>query len=94
MQTRHHYFANVTFNLTSQISLNDANTVYAKAYHLLQMKIGRTIFLSKWNMNVFAGADNLLNETYSLGNDLNALGGRYFNPAPAINFYGGVQLKF
>ncbi|HRH60695.1 MAG TPA: TonB-dependent receptor, partial [Chitinophagaceae bacterium] len=94
VQTKHQYYANLTLNFTSQIPLNDGNTVSAKAYHLLQLKMGRTLYFKKWNMNVFAGADNLLNEIYSLGNDLNALGGRYFNPAPKINFYGGVQFGF
>jgi iron complex outermembrane receptor protein len=41
---------------------------------------------------VFVGANNLLNEIYSLGNDINAAGGRYFNAAPALNYYAGLSL--
>ena len=26
-------------------------------------------------------------------NDLNALGGRYFNPAPKRNYFGGVSIQ-
>jgi iron complex outermembrane receptor protein len=94
IKSRNNYYANITFNYTSSISLNDANSTYAKSYHLLQMKIGKQIILSKCIINVFAGADNLLNETYSLGNDINALGSRYFNPAPKRNYYAGVSFKF
>lgn len=94
VRSRNNYYANITFNYTSSIPLNDANTVYAKPYHLLQMKIGKQIILSKYIINVFAGADNLLNEVYSLGNDINALGGRYFNPAPERNYYAGVKFEF
>jgi iron complex outermembrane receptor protein len=94
ISTKNNYYVNVTFNYTSSIPLNDANTVYANHYHLLQMKIGKELSLHSYIINLFAGADNLLNEVYSLGNDLNALGGRYYNPAPARNYYGGVNFRF
>jgi iron complex outermembrane receptor protein len=42
---------------------------------------------------LFVGADNLLNEKYSLGNDINAFGGRYFNAAATRNFYAGIKMK-
>jgi len=34
--------------------------------------------------------DNLLNEKYSLGNDLNAFGSRFFNAAPTRNLQTGI----
>jgi len=89
----HDYFMNVTFNYTSSISLNDANSVSAEPYHLLQLKMGKDLILHKVKMKIFAGADNLLNKLYSLGNDINAFGGRYFNPAPGRNYYGGVAVS-
>lgn len=93
--TRPGFYANVNFNYTASIPLTDANDAWAKAYHLLQAKIGwhRTVG-RKTEMNIYAGADNLLNEVYSLGNDLNAAGKRYYNPAPARNFYGGIIVGF
>jgi iron complex outermembrane receptor protein len=94
IKTRNDFYSNITFNYTSSIPLNDANSVYAKPYYLLQMKIGKKIILNKCAIDVFAGADNLLNEVYSLGNDINAFGGRYFNPAPERNYYGGVKFEF
>jgi iron complex outermembrane recepter protein len=89
----HDYFLNITFNYTSSIALDDANTVSAKSYHLLQLKLGKDFLFSKMKLKIFAGADNLLNEVYSLGNDINAFGGRYFNPAPGRNYYGGVAVS-
>ncbi|TKC07152.1 TonB-dependent receptor [Pedobacter frigoris] len=81
-------------NYTSSIPLNDANSMYAKAYHVLQAKIGlRALRIGKANIAVFAAADNLLNQKYSLGNDLNAFGGRYFNAAPVRNYYAGLEVK-
>ena len=82
------------YRIFYDLPVNDANTVYAKAYHLLQLKIGKQIKMTKVVLNVFAGADNLLNEVYSLGNDINAAGVRYFNPAPSANYYAGVKVSF
>ena len=83
----------LTHHYTSTIPLNDANTVYSKAYHLVQSKISWNKPLSeKTRLQVFVGADNLLNEKYSLGNDINAFGGRYFNAAPTRNYLLGFNI--
>ena len=92
LKFKHEYYINVTFNYTSSIQLNDANTVAAKPYHLLQAKVGKDFMFKKMQLKIFAGADNLLNEVYSLGNDINAFGGRYFNPAFARNYYAGASI--
>lgn len=81
-------------NFTDRLPLVDDNAVYAKAYHLVQCKIGWETPASKpIRLAFYAGVDNLLNQRYSLGNDLNAIGGRYFNPAPDRNYYAGVSLR-
>ncbi len=79
-------------NFTDKIPVNDANTVYAERYNLLQAKLGWKFNISKTNVNFYAGADNLLNEKYSLGNDLNAIGNRFYNPAPLRNYYFGINI--
>lgn len=91
--------ANISFfaqhNFTDKIPLNDANAIYANSYHLVQLKANWKIALSANTcLNVFGGFDNLLNQKYSLGNDLNAAGARYFNAAPPINYFGGLQIHF
>lgn len=84
----------IQHNYTSSIPLNDANTATAKAYHLLQMGINfRNTSIAGFPLEIFATADNLLNERYSLGNDLNAAAGRYYNAAPLRNFSAGVKVS-
>jgi len=83
----------VQYNHTGKIPLNDGNTVFANDYHLLQTKLGVDIHMKKVLLEVFLGADNLLNQQYSLGNDLNAFGGRYYNAAPLRNFYSGIACR-
>lgn len=86
-------YANVIFNTTSSLSLNDAATAFAKPYQLLQSKIGFQKKTRNFRYDFFVGGDNLLNQTYSLGNDINAFGGRYYNPALKRNYYAGIQIR-
>jgi iron complex outermembrane receptor protein len=85
----------IEHNYTAKIPLNDGNTAYAPHYNLLQVKVGwQHKFNRKDRLEIYAGADNLLNEKYSLGNDLNAVGGRYYNAAPLRNYYVGFNVVF
>jgi len=90
---RNGLYLNTLMNATSSIPLNDASTVYADAYQLWQAKLGYRFNLQKVTIDLFGGLDNLLNQRYSLGNDINAYGGRYFNPAPGRNFYAGLSVQ-
>lgn len=85
-------YGNINYTYTSELPLDDANTAFADPYNLLGMKIGYRFTLNKnFVIDVFGGVDNLLDEKYSLGNDLNAFGGRYYNAAPLRNFYFGIR---
>lgn len=88
------FSAFVQYTSVSPIPLNDANNVNSKPYHLLQAKIGWNYTGKSITLNLFAGADNLLDEQYSLGHDLNAFGRRYYNPAPGKNYYAGMNVTF
>lgn len=95
LTTRMGLYANLNMSHTGTIPLNDANTVYANVYTLANAKVGfQHAVGQRSEINVFVSAENLLDEDYSLGNDLNAFGGRYFNPAPVRNYYAGVALKY
>ncbi|HEX6889726.1 MAG TPA: TonB-dependent receptor, partial [Chryseolinea sp.] len=88
-------YVNVTANYTDAIPLNDANTEYADYYFLLGGRLGyRTNLKNVLPFEVFAGIDNALDEKYSLGNDLNAIGGRYYNAASPRNYYVGLNFGF
>jgi iron complex outermembrane receptor protein len=82
------------YNYTSKLPLNDANSAFAGAYHLVQLKGGWETRLGKTRVDFYAGADNLLNQKYSLGNDLNAVGNRYYNAAAPRNYYAGMNVRF
>ena len=85
----------LTYYYSDRIALNDANTEYAKAYHLLGAKIGyENRIKKKLDYRILFGAENLLNEKYSLGNDINGFGGRYYNAAAGRNFFASITLHF
>ncbi len=96
INSRPGFYANVILNNTASIPLTDANDAFAKAYHLLQCKTGYQHQHPNrgFHYNIFIGGDNLLNESYSLGNDINAFGKRYYNPAPKRNYFAGIQVMF
>lgn len=85
----------LSYTYKDKIPLNDNNDVYASSYNLLHFRMNYTKKLSgKWEGTILAGVNNILNEKYSLGNDINVAGGRYFNVAPGINFYVGISIKY
>ncbi len=83
------------YTYTSRIPLNDANSDYATEYHVVMAKAGWKYKSKKrFALEVNAGVDNLLDQNYSLGNDLNAIGGRYYNAAPGRNYFTAINLWF
>jgi iron complex outermembrane receptor protein len=86
-------FGFITFNHQSNVALNDANSEYAAAFDLISLKLGYQGKVKHSAFQVFAGTDNLLNQRYSLGNDINGFGGRYYNAAPGRSFYLGLRLS-
>ncbi len=87
-------YANISYYYSDPIALNDANTDYASAYNLLGARLGFKKDLSKKiRIQIFAGGDNLFNTRYSLGNDINAANGRYYNAASGVNYYAGISLE-
>jgi iron complex outermembrane receptor protein len=88
-------YINITYNYMDKIALNDANSAYASSYHLLGSRLGyKKDFSKKISTEIFVGADNIFNTKYSLGNDINAAAGRYYNAAPGRNYYAGIIFKF
>jgi len=88
-----HFYVFGQYNYTAKMPLNDASTAYAPAYNLVEAKAGWECLLNhKSRLAIYVGAGNILNQKYSLGNDLNAVGGRYYNAAAPRNYYAGLKL--
>ncbi|MBH8567439.1 TonB-dependent receptor [Microvirga sp. STS02] len=89
------FYLSPSLSHQARIVLNDANTEEAAGYWVFGARGGWRHPLGRHlETNVYAGIDNATNRRYSLGNDLNAFGGRYFQPAPGRAWYGGAQLSW
>lgn len=86
------FYCNATFTYTDRIALNDANSEFANEYFLLDTRLGVKKSVKKLEYDFFLGINNALNQQYSLGNDLNAAGGRYYNAAPVRNYFFGITI--
>lgn len=95
MQWQRGFYSQLTYYYCAPIYLNDANTALADDWHLLSVRMGwKHKTKAGHTFNIYAGCDNLLNELYSLGNDINAAGGRFYNAAPERNIYIGAALQW
>ena len=87
-----HWQINAQHRWSSAIPLTDANTVFADPFHTLSAKLSWRWLGASHIVELFMGVDNALDARYSLGNDLNAFGGRYFQPAPGRTFLLGLTV--
>jgi iron complex outermembrane receptor protein len=94
ISTKPGIYTNINYYYSDSIPLNDPNTDFASSFHLLGARLGfRKTINERFRFDVFGAVDNIFNTTYSLGNDINAAAGRYYNAAPGINYSAGVSLN-
>ena len=90
---RRGFYLSPNLSHQARVVLNDANTEVAAGYWVVGARGGwRRTLVGRLETNIYAGIDNLTNRDYSLGNDLNAFGGRYFQAAPGRSWYGGAEV--
>lgn len=92
--TRMGVYANCTYSFTDAIPLNDANTFFGNAYHLLFARAGyKTTIGRKLAVECYGSYNKSFNLPFGLGNDLNAAGNRFFNPSAPENLAAGLKLN-
>jgi len=100
LQTAPGFYLNTTYFFHDEAPINDANTLFNPSYHLLNSKLGykRTLG-SLFEIELYAGIDNIFDETYTSRVALNATGfggndPAFFDPALDRNFYSGISVKY
>ncbi len=94
LRSRPGIYVNVNYFYSDRIALDDGNTAHANDYHLLGAKLGYSRGVRRYSLDIFIGADNILDQRYSLGNDINAAAGRYYNAAAPRNYYAGISIGY
>ena len=94
-ETRPGFYSTLSYTFNDSIPLEDDNSVNSNSYNLVQFKTGwRHTFAKKLNADLSFGIDNLLDERYSRGYDINAFGGRYYQPAPERNWFMTLTINY
>ncbi len=74
---------------------NNGNTVENESYTLANLILGRDFAFGGWSVAPYLGFNNMFNAEYNgnvrLNQDAN---GRFFEPAPPSNLYGGVTVRY
>lgn len=70
--------------------VNDANTDRSRGYPVVNLRLGYDRDLWGFGVSPFVGFNNLTDARYDGTVRLNALGGRYYEPAAGFNVYGGI----
>ncbi|WP_432709987.1 TonB-dependent receptor domain-containing protein [Pedobacter sp.] len=100
LETKLGFYFYGSYFFSDKLPVNDANSAFNAAYHLLNGKIGYQVKVGRQlDINVYMGMDNLLNKNYSSIVALNAVGYNgaqpaYYQPSPKRNGYGGLNLKW
>ena len=102
----HQVFAGVThrapFGLTSiaqfrwvdEYTVNNANTAFNWAYTVVDLRFALDRRWGDADFRPFIGLDNLFDERYNAWTITNGFGGRYYDPSPGREVYGGVTIGF
>lgn len=86
METSFGLYSNITFYHSDRMYLNDANSVRGDAYDLVTAKVGIKRKVSRrLSVNISGVVENLFDEEYVSGYDINAAAGRYYNASAGRN---------
>lgn len=87
-------FASVDAIYVDDVYADNANTVVSDGYVVANARLGYLATVGALSISPFIGVNNLLDEAYNSSVTINGAGGRYFEPAPERNVYGGVELRY
>ena len=73
---------------------NNSNAVKTDAYTVANARVGFQKIMGRWELTPFVGVNNAFDEEYNANVRINAFGGRFFEPAPDRNFYGGFTARY
>jgi iron complex outermembrane receptor protein len=79
--------------LVDDYFVDDGNTAKSRSYELVNLRLGFDYRIGRWELRPFLGLNNLLDEGYDGTVRLNAVGARYFEPAPDFNVFGGLAVS-
>ena len=87
------FFGQLHVHRVGGFYVNDVNTATNPAYTLGQLLAGWEVKRNGIEGSVFFGVNNLFDAQYNANTRINAALGRYYEPGPPLNLFGGVRLR-
>ncbi|MEM9361847.1 MAG: TonB-dependent receptor [Bacteroidota bacterium] len=72
---------------------NDSNATREASAIISNLSVSQRLSFNGWNLRPYLGINNLFDTEYNDNVRLNAFGGRFFEPAPGLNVYGGLRIS-
>ncbi|MFA5012775.1 MAG: TonB-dependent receptor [Ignavibacteria bacterium] len=81
---------------TGSMFVNDKNVDSLKTtdYLLLGGQLGLSFNYNNFNITAYAGVDNITDKKYVSFININDMSGKFYEPGPLRNFFGGVKLGY
>ncbi len=73
---------------------NNANTTVNSSSVVANIRAGYQANVGNWRISPYLGINNMFDEKYNSNVRINGFGGRLFEPAPDLNLYGGITLRY
>ncbi len=87
------FFGQIHVHRVGEFYVNDVNTATNPAYNLGQLLAGWELKRNGIEGSVFFGVNNLFDAQYNANTRINAALGRYYEPGPPLNVFGGVRVR-
>ena len=88
------FFAAVDALYTDDLFANNANSAEVDGATVANLRVGLKKAIGKLDIEPFIGISNVFDTDFTGNVRINAFGGRYFEPGPDRNVYGGVSVRF
>ncbi|MEZ4898757.1 MAG: TonB-dependent receptor [Saprospiraceae bacterium] len=88
------FYGNLNFHYQSEMPYTSDGENKANAYGLLNGKIGFRKSMQKWDLDLYAGVQNITGTQYFYMVFVNQLPDAYIPASQDINFFGGIGLNY
>lgn len=88
------FYGGLDILYVSDFFVTDENTEQNDSYVVANLRLGYEHLWENWLIAPFFGVQNLFDESYNSNVRINAFGGRFFEPGPELNLYGGFTVAY
>jgi len=92
------YLTQISFQNIGKIPINDSNELFTDAYSIVDFKFSKLFSLTKFDVNISSGINNVFDKKYASGIVINARGfggrdPRYYYPGLPRNYFISLNLR-